>query len=103
MDKAPVQDTSTRLSLSTAKVKYGQEQAERISVAVSAPLGRPTGAVTITTGGTRLCVIGLVNGHGTCALAPKALGVGTYKLLASYLGEPQFKGSRSPAKSLTVS
>jgi hypothetical protein len=102
IDKMPVQATRTTQRLSTAKVTYGHEQAERLSVVVSAGLGAPVGAVLVNSGGTFVCVIGLVGGAGSCLLSPHQLAAGTHSLVGSYTGGTQFRTSVSAAKNLTV-
>jgi hypothetical protein len=102
MEKAPVQNTSTALALSTASARYGHEQAVRVTVAVHARLGIPAGSVIVYTGSHTLCVIGLVTGHGSCTLAARALRVGSWPVTAYYLGLPQFRKSFSASKTLHV-
>ena len=71
--------SSTGLRLSTAKVTYGHEQAERLSVSVTPEFaGTPTGRVAVTRGKTTLCEITLSSGKGSCTLAPTRLGAGKY-------------------------
>jgi hypothetical protein len=47
-------------------------------------------------------VITLRSGRGSCTLAAFRLSPGTYRLTAAYPGSPDFGGSASPAKTLTV-
>ncbi len=95
--------TTTTLSLSIAKVKAGHEQSEHLTVQVKPRTsGTPAGQVTIKTGSTRLCVISLAKGNGTCALAASKLRPGTYHLAASYPGGTGYSRSTSAKKALTV-
>ena len=95
--------TATTESLSASTVIYGQEQAERVSVAVTAKAGGPpAGKVTVTAGSATLCVITLRSGRGSCTLTAFGLSPGTYRLTAAYPGSPDFARSASPAKTLTV-
>ncbi|MHB8436392.1 MAG: kelch repeat-containing protein [Acidimicrobiales bacterium] len=85
------------LTLSPGVVRYGHEQVEHLVVTVTGPAGTlPTGVVTIS--GTR-CYINLVNGSGTCVLAPRRFGVGTHELVATYRGSADFmKAASAPAE-----
>ena len=95
--------TSTALTLSAAKVTFGHEQAERLSVQVTAATGAsPTGQVAIKAGATRICTITLAKGKGSCTLTASKLAVGTYQLTATYNGDGTHARSTSPKKALTV-
>jgi hypothetical protein len=95
--------TATAESLSTATVTYGHEQAERVSVAVTAAAGEvPAGSVTVKAGFAVICVITLRSGRGSCRLPAHKLAPGTYDLTAAYPGSPDFASSVSRAKTLTV-
>jgi hypothetical protein len=95
--------TWTHLSLSAAKVKYGHEQAEKISVTMSSRTGgTPGGRVTVATARRTLCVITLANGKGSCTLPAKKLPVGGYTVKASYPGTGSYAGSTSGQKTLSV-
>ena len=95
--------TSTTLALSAAKVIFGHEQAERLSVQVTAATGAsPTGQVAIKAGTTGICTITLANGKGSCTLAASKLAVGTHQLAATYNGDGTHTRSTSPKKTLTV-
>ncbi len=95
--------TVTTESLSAAKVTYGREQAERVSVAVAAKIGGPpAGKVTVRAGSATLCVITLRSGQGSCTLTARRLSPGTYHLTAAYPGSTDFDGYVSCAKTLTV-
>ena len=55
----------TTLSLSTARLSYGREQAERVTVIVTPQYsGTPGGKVTVKAGTTALCTITLTSGKG---------------------------------------
>jgi hypothetical protein len=95
--------TSTTLTLSAAKVTFGHEQAERLSVQVTAATGAsPTGQVAIKAGATGICIITLANGKGSCTLTASKLAVGTHQLTATYNGDGTHTRSTSPMKTLTV-
>jgi hypothetical protein len=94
------------LSLSSSTVIYGYEQVEKFSVKVSASApgtGVPTGYVGVESGTKILCLIYLHRGTGGCSLAAaKALARGSYKVVALYGGDLNFKPSTSSRKTLTV-
>ena len=94
--------TTTTVSLSAAKVTYGAEQRERISVAVKPASAAPTGQVTVKAGGTTIRVIALTSGKGTYTLAGGALAGGTVKLTASYVGDTRYARSSSAPKNLAI-
>ncbi len=97
--------TSTAaLKLSATKVAYGTEQAERISVTVSPEYSgaKVTGTVIIKESTTRLCLIALSSGKGSCRLSPKRLHAGIDQLVAIYGGSANYEGSASADKTLTV-
>ena len=102
LEKEPVQATRTALALSLTRATYGHEQAVRASAAVTASLGAPGGAVIVVSGGTQVCVIGLVSSTGSCTFPATALGAGTRVLAGRYLGESQFRGSGSASRTLTI-
>jgi hypothetical protein len=92
------------LKLSAKKLTYGNEQTERISVAVSPQHSgaMATGTVTIKTSATTLCVIKLSSGKGWWTMSAKKLKPGTYHLVATYSGSKNFKGSTSAKETLIV-
>jgi hypothetical protein len=47
-------------------------------------------------------VIKLSSGKGSCTLSAKRLKAGTYRLVATYSGNKNFKGSTSAKETLTV-
>jgi hypothetical protein len=88
--------SETVLKLSPAKVTYGDEQVEVMSVKVSPEFAAPTptGTVTISQGKASLCTITLLSGKGSCGLSAKEFKTaGTYKLVATYGGSSKFAGS----------
>jgi len=95
--------TETILKLSPARVIYGNEQVELMSVTVLPEFAVPglTGKVTISIGRTTLYVLALLKGKGSCGLRPKELRPGTYDLAATYGGNLKFAGSFA-RKFLTV-
>ena len=95
--------TLTALTLSTARVKAGHEQAERLAVHVTTRGGgSPAGKVTVKAGSVTVCTIKLAKAKGSCKLAPKALRPGTYHLTAAYPGSIHNGASTSSKKTLTV-
>ena len=95
--------TKTTLKLSAAKVDYGHEQAEKLSVAVTPRYaGTPAGKVIIKTGKTTVCVITLKSGKGACTLTAKKLRPGSYTLIAAYPGSADYASSASAKKTLTI-
>ena len=95
--------TKTGLTLSAAKVTYGHEQSEKLSVAVTPKYGGiPAGKVIVKAGRTTVCVITLKSGKGTCTLAARKLPVGTYTLSAAYPGSTDYAGSAAGKKTLTI-
>jgi hypothetical protein len=95
--------TKTVLKLSAAKVTYGDERVEQMSVTVSPEFTAPapTGKVTISDGKTTLCVLALLSDKGSCSLSSKELKSGTYHLVATYGGSSEFTGSFA-TETLTV-
>ena len=95
--------TRTVMTLSTARISYGHETAEQLSVKLTTQFGTtPTGRVTIKTGKTTLCAIALKAGIGHCTLTAKQLKAGTYTLTADYAGSVDYHLSTSAARPLTV-
>jgi hypothetical protein len=98
------QTSRSALTLSAGSVTFGHEQRERITVTVSPQRsGKPSGTVTVKTGGTVLCAVALNSaGKGGCTLSAKRLAVGKHSLAASYGGSVGYSGSGSAAKVVTV-
>ena len=98
----PVADTS--LTLSPAKVVYGHEQVERLSVSVSSNTGglTPTGTVAVQYFPKTVCVITLSAAKGSCTLKATQLHGGAYSLIARYSGSPVFAAAFSAQKLLLV-
>lgn len=98
--KAPA---TTILTLSAARVTFGHEQAERLSVQVTAATASsPTGQVAVSAGPANLCVITLAGGNGSCTLAATRLRPGTHHLAAAYGGDVTHPGSASGSRVLAV-
>jgi predicted RNA-binding protein with TRAM domain len=93
--------TKTALKLSAARVTFGDEQVERLSVSVSPQYSGaiPTGAVTIS--GTS-CVIKLSSGKGSCTPKAKTFAVGSHALVAHYWGSQTYNGSLSGRDTLSA-
>ena len=83
---------------------YGDEQAERLTVTVIPRYaGTATGTVTVKAGSATVCSIRLKSSRtGSCTLAPKKLGPGTYHLVARYAGSADFTASASGKATLKV-
>lgn len=97
------QTSKSALTLSAAKVVFGHEQGERLTVKVSPQRGgTPTGTVTVRSGSTVICTVSLGGGKGSCTLAAKRLPVGRHSLTAGYAGSVGYSGSTSAAKTVTV-
>jgi hypothetical protein len=102
VEKGPVTPTATAISLSAGSVAYGHEQAEHVSVTVTAALDVPTGTVAVTSGAVTVCTIVLVSGQGSCAVPATRFGPGAVKLVAEYAGPPWLAASTSAAVSFSV-
>jgi hypothetical protein len=95
--------TTTSLSLSAARVSFGHEHSERLTVSLRARFGGPpTGKVTVHAGASTVCVITLLHGAGSCLLGASQLAPGAYQLSARYPGGTSFLASTSPKHDLTV-
>ena len=100
MSPAP---TATSLALSPPGVAYGDEQAERVAVAVVPRYGgTPGGDVTVKAGTATVCTITLAVGKGSCTLTARQLRAGTHILAAAYPGSSDFTSSAAARKTLTV-
>jgi large repetitive protein len=95
--------TTTTVSLSAAKVSYGAEQRERISVAARPAHGAtPTGHVTVKAGSAVICVITLRSAKGTCSPGRARLAAGRHAITAVYGGSGDVASSVSAARTLSV-
>ena len=95
--------TKTSLKLSAAKLTYGHEQVEKLSVMVSPKYAGPAGGkVGVKAGRLTVCVITLKSGKGACTLTAKKLPPGTYTLTAHYLGSDNYATSVSAKSTLAV-
>ena len=117
--------TRTTLSLSSGGVRYGHEGLEHISVTVTPSSGpAPTGRVFVMGEECLVgphhgvgycpswslepemqfaCVIRLASsGTGSCTLANRALGAGTYRLWAFYTGSKTDMHSASPSRVIVI-
>jgi hypothetical protein len=87
---AVAQDTtSTAVSASGTSAVLGHESSVLFSVVVTTHYGEtvPNGEHATVHVSSANCTVTLVSGHGSCALANNALGVGTYSVSASYGGD----------------
>lgn len=95
--------TSVALSVSPAKVTYGDEQVAHVTVRVTAAHGGvPTGNVLVGFGKTIVCTIKLSHGAGSCTLSARQLKAGAPSLVANYPGDSAHFGSSSQAEKITV-
>jgi large repetitive protein len=95
--------TAAAVALSASKVTFGDEQRERITVAVKpAYAGTPTGHVTVKAGSTAICVITLKSGRGTCSPSATRLGTGRHSISAVYGGSNDVVASVSGPRVLSV-
>jgi len=101
MPRSAAVTTRTAMSLSAARVAYGREEAERVSVAVSASR-TPAGKVAVTEGSAVICTITLAGGKGACTIVPSQFAAGRVKLIADYEGGGGFARSVSPARTFAV-
>jgi hypothetical protein len=96
--------SKTTLALPTARVTYGNEQAEHLAVTVTAQYGRtPGGQVTVKAGTKTVCVIILAAASGSGTLPATVVPAGATQLTASYTGSADIATSTSAEKALTVS
>src|SRR6202012_6104830 len=95
--------SKTALALSAAKVTYGREQAERLTVTVAPQYGgTPAGTVTVRSGTVTVCTITLEAGCGALTLPAPRFAPGSPLRTAAYTGGADFAASASAAKTLTV-
>ncbi|MGA2530747.1 MAG: Ig-like domain repeat protein [Acidimicrobiales bacterium] len=97
--------SATTLSISAAKVPYGHEGTEKLSVSLRPQFSgsTPTGIVTVSESSRRLCAISLSARAGSCTLSARSLPPGSYGLVATYTGSLEFNSSASAKQRLTVS
>jgi len=101
-DETPVLSTTTIESLSARRVIYGHEQAEKVSVTVSARLGIVTGKVAVMSDRKTACTITLAGGKGSCTIPAANFSTGPHALTAMYGGATGFAASSSAAKHVSV-
>ena len=96
--------STTAFRISTARVTYGNEVSEHLSVSVSPefPGSTPAGTVVVGNSKVSLCTITLLAGAGSCVLSPRSLAVGIYRIVADYGGSLDFTTSASVTRTLTV-
>ncbi len=95
--------TTVALSVPPGTVTYGDEQAARLTVRVTAAHGSaPSGSVLVGHGSAIVCTIKLSHGAGSCALSARQLQAGTQSLVANYPGDNAHFGSSSKAEKITV-
>jgi len=95
--------TTTTLTLPATTLAYDQEGGLLMNFAVTSTAGTPTGSVVVdATGRQPICTGTLSNGIGNCEIPDQALLPGSYQVIASYNGDPDFSVSDSAAQSLTI-
>ncbi len=106
--------TAATLSVSPSSVALGHETTVNLTPTLTptpAGAGTPTGSITITATNTStlaatvLCTLAASQATGSHSCSPatgSVLITGTYTLVASYPGDPNFGSSASSAGSLTV-
>ncbi len=94
--------TKTTVGLSRTSVSYGDENAERLSVTVTATGASPAGTVTLLVGTSKLCTVTLAGGTGSCTPSATRLSAGPAKITADYAGSGVFSPSASAARTLTI-
>ena len=98
--------TSTALQVTPTSPTYGDAVTLRATVTpAQAGHGTPTGAVQFTDGGTVLATVAVTPGSGGTAVATlttSALHAGSHPLRASYVQDPVYASSDSPAVTVTV-
>jgi Bacterial Ig-like domain (group 3) len=84
----------TSVSISRARLTYGRERPEKLSVRVAAEYaGTAAGRVVVRAGTTTICVMTLRSGRGTCRFGARQLRAGKYHLTVRYAGDRNFAGS----------
>jgi hypothetical protein len=95
--------TTTKLSLSSTSIVYGNEESATFSSEVTADAGTPTGEVEFKAGKTKVCIGTLTNGLTNCSPSKQTLlKIGTYPVVAEYKGAKTYAKSTSGATDLTV-
>jgi microcystin-dependent protein len=99
--KAP---TTSALSVSRTSAAYGSERSVRFTARVTVPSGLPaaSGRVFVMSGATKLCVIDLVRGKGSCSIGASELAVGRHLIVARYEGSTDLQVSVSHGETVTV-
>ena len=101
-------NSATALTLSAASVAYKNQSDERLSVTVHPRFtGLPAGSVTLTAYPAKghpvqVCRFTLAKGKGSCRLAARKLAVGSYQVVAAYLGTTDFRSSASAKRTLKI-
>ncbi len=97
--------SATVLSLSPTKVTYGRENTVVFRVTVrglARGTGEPTGWVAVAWQTVTLCSTYVRNGEGRCSPSATALPVGSYTIVARYVGNRMFEPSTSRGQTLIV-
>lgn len=102
VEKSTARRTTLTLSVARTSVAYGDEQAERVSVKVTADLGTPSGSVAVNAGSGALCTIKLAAGLGGCVVPARRFTPGKVVLSATYGATPGFTASVKAIAAFTV-
>lgn len=96
--------STTTLLASARSVTYGDEKAVlfRGRVVPGSTGATATGTITVTASTTRLCVITLVAGSGTCRTSSERLDTGSHSVIGTFSGNASVAGSGSTVTSLAV-
>jgi hypothetical protein len=95
--------TTIKVTVSPNSVTLGAESLAIFSVNVKTGNGEavPNAETVSVKVGSTSCLVTLSAGQGTCSIANSALGVGSYSVSATYVGDVNLSGSSGSA-SLTV-
>jgi hypothetical protein len=102
VEKSTARRTTLTLSVARPSVSYGDEQAEKVSVKVTADAGTPPGSIVVKAGSGTLCTIRLAGGKGGCAAPARRFTPGKVVVSAAYGGAPGFTASLTAIATFTV-
>lgn len=102
VEKSTARRTTLTMSVTRPSVAYGDEQAEHVSVTVTADSGSPPGSVVVKAGSATLCTVTLAGGQGGCAVPARRFTPGRVVLNTVYTGAPGFTASLPATATFTV-
>lgn len=102
VEKSTARRTTLTMSVARASVAYGDEQAEHVTVKVTADSGTPAGSVVVKAGSGALCTITLAGGAGGCTVPARRFTPGRIALSTTYGGAPRFAASLTATTTFTV-